>query len=188
MREGERRMLEEPSSPRLVAPAAEHADSYRALVREVAAAKEAPIPFTLEFAADPFSALLEKLAACSRGEGIPKGFVPHSTFWLVHEGVVVGVSNVRHRLTEALRRNGGNIGYSVRPSARRRGLGRELLRLTLERARELRIGDAWLTCAKSNVASARTILANGGVFVSEEFIDSRGEIVQRYRIRVACPS
>ena len=74
---------------------------------------------------------------------------------------------------------------SVRPSARRRGFARELLRLTLERARGLGLEEAWLTCAKSNVASSRTILANGGTFVSEEFIDSRGEIVQRYRIPLA---
>jgi predicted acetyltransferase len=111
--------------------------------------------------------------------------VPHSTFWLVREGEVLGVSNVRHRLTGALRHNGGNIGYSVRPSARGRGFARELLRLTLERARGLGLPEAWLTCAKSNEASVRTMLANGAVLISEEFIESRGEIVQRYRISLA---
>lgn len=173
------------SGSRLVAPTSEHADSYRALVREFVERKESMVPFTLGFAAEPFDAFLEKLAACSRGERIPEGFVPHSTFWLVRAGEVVGVSNVRHRLTEALRRNGGNIGYSVRPSARGRGFARELLRLTLERARGLGLSEAWLTCAKSNAASVRTMLANGAVLVSEELIESRGEIVQRYRIPLA---
>jgi predicted acetyltransferase len=166
----------------LVMPSAEHADSYRALVREFVERGEPMIPFTLGFAADPFDAFLEKLAACSRGEGIPEGFVPHSTFWLLHGREVVGVSNVRHRLTEALRANGGIIGYSVRPSARGRGFARALLRLTLDRARGLGLSEAWMTCAKSNAASARTMLANGAVLVSEAFIESRGEIVQRYLV------
>lgn len=170
---------------RLVSPVADHAESYRGLVREFVDRGEALVPFTLGFPAEPFDAFLEKLEACARGDGIPEGFVPHSTFWLVHEGEVVAVSNVRHRLTEALRRNGGNVGYGVRPSARRRGFARELLRLTLERARGLGLPEAWMTCAKTNAASVRTIAANGGLFVSEEYIEPRGEIVQRYRIPLA---
>lgn len=70
----------------------------------------------------------------------------------------------------------------MRPSARRRGFARELLRRTLARAREMGLPEVWLTCAKGNVASARTILSNGGVFLSEEFLPERGEVVQRYRI------
>lgn len=35
------------------------------------------------------SARLEKPHGCERGEGIPAGFVPHSTFWVVDEREVV---------------------------------------------------------------------------------------------------
>jgi len=44
--------------------------------------------------------------------------------------------------------------------------------------------QVWLTCAKTNVASVRTIVGNGGVFVSEELLAERGEVVQRYRIEL----
>src|ERR1700676_764268 len=101
-------------------------DSYRDLIREFPEGGEPLIPFTLTFPNDDFPAFVARLAACARGEGLPPGFVPNSTYWLVCDGAVVGVSNLRHALTDSLRREGGNIGYGVRPSARRRGFAGEL--------------------------------------------------------------
>ena len=175
-------MSAETTHPRLVEPQSDLADSYRALVREFVERGEDLIPFTLAFEAEPFSRYLEKLAACAKGEGIPATFVPHSTFWLVDGAEVVGVSNVRHRLTASLERNGGNIGFSIRPSRRGERLARVLLRESLGRAAALGVHESWLTCAKTNVASAHTMLSCGGVLVSEEYIESRKEVVQRYRI------
>ena len=174
------------SSPglELIAPDARFRDSYRRLVAEFAAAGEKPVPFVLAFGDTDFDALLARLSACSRGIGLPRGFVSHSTFWLVEDGAfVVGVSNIRHSLTLSLLREGGHIGYGVRPSARRRGLGHEILRQSLLRARELGIGDVLVTCAATNVASARIIARNGGVLESQAFLPERNEVVQRYWIR-----
>ena len=95
---------------------------------------------------------------------------------------VVGVSNLRHRLTDALRLEGGHVGYGIRPSARRLGFATELLRQTLDRARAMGLLEVLVTCSKSNEASVRTILRNGGVFISEGLIPSRGDVIQRYRI------
>ena len=168
------------------APRAELADSYRALVREFTDRREPLVPFTLEFPHDDFGALLRQLAAFARGEGLPAGFVPHTTLWLVADGKeVLGVSNLRHILTPRLQVEGGNIGYGVRPSARRQGHATRLLRGTLEHARGLGLDSVLLTCAKDNAASVATIRKCGGVFDSEEFIASRNEIVQRYWIDLA---
>jgi predicted acetyltransferase len=173
------------SQMELVHPSASLRDSYRALVAEFVSNNEKLVPFTLSFPHDDFAAMLAKLAECSRGIGLPDGFVAHSTFWLVEHGAeVVGVSNLRHALTSALRRDGGNIGYGVRPSARGRGLATKLLRLTLLRARTVGLKRVLLTCAKENIASARTILRNGGVLESEEFLPDRSEVVQRYWIEI----
>jgi len=166
-------------------PHGEFRESYRELVREFQVAGERLVPFTLRFPCDDFDAFLARLAACARGEGLPGGFVPHTTYWLVSGSTVVGLSNLRHHLTDSLRRDGGHIGYGVRPSARRRGYARELLRRTLERAGAMGMAEVLVTCAKANVASVRTILGGGGVLTSEEFLPERDEIVQRYRIDLA---
>lgn len=167
----------------LVPPNPALRDAYRALVAETVDRGEALVPFTLSFDNTDFDAFLSRLQDCAKGIGVPDGFVAHSTYWLVRNGQeVVGVSNIRHALTPALRREGGNIGYGVRPSARGQGLGTEVLRLSLQRAAALGLTEVLLTCGKQNVASARVIVGNGGVLESEEFMEGRGEVVQRYWI------
>lgn len=164
-------------------PHAALAPSYAAMVAELRARGEDLIPFPLGFAHDDFGAFLARLAACERGEAIPAGFVPHTTYWLVDDAdEVVAVSNLRHRLTDNLRLEGGHIGYGVRPSARRRGHGTALLRHTLAAARAFGIAEALLTCAKANAGSAATILRCGGELQSEAFSPERGDVVQRYLV------
>ncbi len=165
---------------RLVRPAIAFKDSYRAYVAELVARGEPFVPFPLGFPHENFEALLAQLSGCERGVGIPEGFVPHSTFWLAEGNEVVGVSNLRHRLTDSLRVEGGHIGYGVRPSARGRGLGTRILELTLAEAAKLGLAKVLLSCAKTNVASSAVIMANGGVLQDEAFLESRGEVVQRW--------
>jgi predicted acetyltransferase len=171
-------------STRFERPHGALAPSYRGLVREFLEQGEELVPFPLTFDNADFDAFVAKLVAGERGEGIPQGFVPNTTFWLVDErGEVVAVSNLRHGLTEKLRIEGGHIGYGVRPSARRRGHATEILRRTLAQARALGIEEALVTCAKQNMGSAATIRRCGGQLHSEAFVESRGEVVSRYLIK-----
>jgi len=166
----------------LVSPTAVLCESYRGLVSEIISAGETFVPFVLKFEHDDFSAFLRRLADCALGIDLPKGFVAHSTYWLVSGATVVGVSNIRHSLTDSLRREGGNIGYGIRPSARRRGFGTTILQKSLNRAAQLGMTRVLVTCGKDNVGSAKVIIRNGGLLESEEYLPARGEIVQRYWI------
>jgi predicted acetyltransferase len=171
---------------RLQKPTRDLRDSYCGLIAEIELAGEKRIPFPLGFPFEDFDALLAKLDDATKGVGLPEGFVPHSTYWLVRgDKEIVGVSNLRHSLTPFLLREGGHIGYGIRPCARRNGFGRAILGLTLPKARELGLLRVLVTCGKGNIGSSRIILGNGGVLESEEFSAERGEIVQRYWIEIS---
>jgi predicted acetyltransferase len=98
------------------------------------------------------------------------GWVPETIYWAVEGAEVVGRIALRHELNDQLKEFGGNIGYEVRPSVRRRGVAKEMLRLLLETPRAQSIGRVLLTCAPDNTASNGTILANGGVLEKTVFV------------------
>ena len=114
------------------------------------------------------------------GEVVPK--VPFSVFWLAEDDEFIGEAQVRHRLNAYLIKEGGHVGYGIRPGRRRQGYGKLILALALEKCRGLSIERALITCMQDNVASARIIEANSGVL--ENVIDhpaGRG-LLRRYWI------
>jgi predicted acetyltransferase len=127
---------------------------------------------------------IRQLDEQSRGIGLPTGYVPASSFWLVRrgDGVMVGVSNLRHGLIPALEDVGGHIGYSIRPSERCKGYGTRILALTTEKARARGLGQVLLTCDTDNLGSARVIEKNGGVLASSGVSATSGTHVLRYWI------
>jgi predicted acetyltransferase len=97
--------------------------------------------------------------------------------WIVDDGQVLGGIALRHRFDDDL----GQIGYGVRPSARRRGLASWALGEMLREARTtLGLDRVLIPCLADNAASARTIERNGGVL--EGIRDFDGFSVRRYWI------
>lgn len=76
-----------------------------------------------------------------------------------------------HDLAAALEEFSGHIGYDVRPSVRRKGIATEMLCQLLTVPKAWEIGRLLLTCAPDNVASNRTIVANGGVLSRTAFVE-----------------
>lgn len=153
------------------------------MMKEWNASKEEYIPWTLGLYKSSFVSYVKTLENHSKGIDIPENFISHSTFWLVNEnGKVLGTSNLRHILTEKLLIIGGHIGYGIRPSERRKGNATKILELTLLEAKKLGIEKALITCNKSNIASAKTILKNGGVFWKEATFPKR--VTQYYWVSI----
>ena len=111
-----------------------------------------------------------------------RGLVPDSTWFALDEerNIIVGAVNIRHFLNEGLILDGGNIGDGIRPSERRKGYATEMIRLALEKCKELGIYHILMVCDKDNTGSAKSIQNNGGVLEDEPVVD--GEVQQRYWI------
>jgi predicted acetyltransferase len=170
------------SKLRLIKPCKEFYFSYIELVEEFRFNNEKPVPFVLTYPHEDMDLLLSRFENDSKGI-TPNNFVPNTTFWLVDQGDVVGVSNLRHVLNDSLKIEGGHIGYGIRPSRRGYGYGKDILRLTILEAKKINIKEQLITCNKDNIRSSSVIKSNGGVFESEEYIESYGGVVQRYWIR-----
>lgn len=95
----------------------------------------------------------------------PAGRVKCSYFWITDaDDVWVGFLALRRSLNDFLFEQGGHIGYSVRPSRRRRGHAKGALRDALAEAARLDLPRVLVTCDDDNVGSARTIESCGGVW------------------------
>ncbi|MBI4427314.1 MAG: GNAT family N-acetyltransferase [Candidatus Magasanikbacteria bacterium] len=105
---------------------------------------------------------IKKSRCYERGVNLPKGIVPASTFWLIDKGIFIGRVGIRHKLNKKLRGFGGHIGYAIRPSKRNRGYGSKILRLALQKAKQLGLKKALVTCDDTNIASQKIIEKNGG--------------------------
>ena len=97
---------------------------------------------------------------------VPSHLVPATQFLFVRrsDDRLVGMIQVRHWLNDFLEKYAGHIGYSVRPSERRRGYAKEMLKMVLSFCREIGLDKVMITCNDGNTGSEKTILANGGVY------------------------
>ena len=98
----------------------------------------------------------------ARGIGLPPGFVRQTVYWLYDGDRPVGSAKLRYELTAALRVEGGNIGYGIRPSERGKGYGSRLLGLMLEEAGKQGLDRVLVTINNDNLPSLRVAKANGG--------------------------
>lgn len=163
----------------LVKPTIEFKESYDGYIKELGS--EERYPFPLDFDYSDFPAYLAKVNDFALGKNLPEGYVPSSTFWIIKDNDIVGVTNIRHCLNDAIRRCGGHIGLSIRPSARGYGLGNLLMNLSIQFLKDRKVSEIHIHCDKSNSASSRTIKSCGGILDSE--IHSDGQVIERFIVK-----
>ena len=125
---------------------------------------------------------LKELKKRSSEATVPEGLVPSSTYLGVREkdNYIVGMIDIRHYLNEYLTQVGGNIGYSVRKTERNKGYAKQMLKLALEKCKELKIKKVLITCDEDNIASEKVILSANAKF--EDIRSLEGKNKKRFWI------
>lgn len=108
------------------------------------------------------------------------------TFLLIRENdnKIVGTINVRWNLTESMKQFGGNIGYGICPTERRKGYNKINLYLGLIEAQKLGLDRVMLGCDVNNLGSAKTMQSLGGVLERTEVDPSDGVLTSVYWFNV----
>jgi len=117
---------------------------------------------------------------------LEQGLVPAYTYFLIREddNKIVGMIDLRLRLNDYLRNYGGHIGYSIRPTERKKGYNKINLYLVLQIAKKNDLENVLVTCADYNEGSRKSILALGGKFEKKIFDESDNETLELYWIDV----
>ena len=117
---------------------------------------------------------------------IEKGLVPSYTYFLVRENdnKIVGMIDLRLGLNKYLREFGGHIGYSIRPTERKKGYNKINLYLILQVAKKHNLKKVLITCANYNQGSRKSILALDGKFEKNTFDESDNKKMELYWIDV----
>ncbi|MBL9139760.1 MAG: GNAT family N-acetyltransferase [Verrucomicrobiales bacterium] len=154
----------------LIPPSVAYRESFLLALREF---RKEGLPWwiggDLEIAEQDFAAFVaRKLADATRRNGL---VVPKTHLWAVAEERFVGRISIHHELTDALRVEGGHIGYDTVPSLRGRGIATQMLRQALPVARTLGLSEVLLTCDETNAASIRVIEKNGGSLRETKTLD-----------------
>lgn len=165
---------------RLIQSCAEYLPSYIEACDEYAAHAVHTYAFT-----DPrITDTLAKFDRYREERDLPAGRVGSHFYWLVDDETqrFIGEISIRHRLTPALERYGGHIGYGVRFSEWGKGYGTRMLRLALDEATVLGLDRVLITCDDDNIASARVMEKNGFTLADKipNTIGGKAIITRRY--------
>lgn len=107
---------------RLILPSKKYIKGSIAAIREQYKKKE----FSLKEFNDEMkkrkniSVFLKKFKNMKNGVGLEKDQVAQTIYWLVDGKKYIGRLNLRKKLNKKLRARGGNIGYEIRPSERKK--------------------------------------------------------------------
>lgn len=127
---------------------------------------------------------LEQTESLLHKDTVPTNWVQSTQFIYVrqNDSTIVGMIQVRHYFNDFLEKFGGHIGYSVRPSERRKGYATKMLHDCLPFCKRIGLEKVLVTCDDDNIGSRKTIISYGGLYESTVFEPDEKVNLQRYWI------
>ena len=115
---------------------------------------------------------IKSLRDAERGIGLPDGYVPSTSYWLMDDDNWVGAFAIRHSLTPNLEQEGGHIAGNIAPKYRGKYSSFVGAKMCLEKARKLGLKRVLITCDAANSASYRAIMGLMKIYGGEQLPDS----------------
>ena len=128
---------------------------------------------------------LQKVIQSMDIANIPPSKVPALTYFFVRgeDDRIVGMVNIRLAMNDLIRTEAGHIGYSIRPTERRRHYGTQLLVAAMKVCDVIGIKEVLVSCDRENIASAGVIRNCGGVLKHEFYSETYKTVLQMYAIQ-----
>ena len=104
--------------------------------------------------------------------------VPCTLYFLMNDlGKILGAIEINHSHTHR-----GHLHVGIAPWNRKKGYGNIILKLALEKCREMKLGKVEICTHKDNIPAIKTIINNGGKMIEEFYED--GFCDQRFLIEL----
>lgn len=108
----------------------------------------------------------------SVNKNLPDGYVQQTIFWFYLDDIPIGIGKLRHILSNRLMSTcGGNLGYAIDSRYRGKGYGQVLVKLLINKAKELRIPTLVASVLKDNEQSNKIMSRISSTIINEN--DSR---------------
>jgi len=92
--------------------------------------------------------------------------------------------DIRLALNDFLKKYGGNIGYSIKPTERKKGYNKINLYLALKFCKEKGLSEVLLDCDYDNLGSASSIISLGGKLIKEDINEISNTVMKDFVINV----